>query len=312
MRAYVGITDYDWFSFLSQRSDLDEVNFWKPGGKSGFKALEPGGLFLFKLHAPRHFIVGGGYFAHFSRIPASLAWDAFAEKNGARTREEMRLRIAAYRQERIGPQDDPTVGCILLEEPFFLNEEDWIPAPRDWKAATQQGKSYDLSSGIGRELWDQVQLRLAARSLRPATQTLVTADGPALAYGEPILVRPRLGQGTFRVLVTDNYERACAVTGEKTLPVLDAAHIKPFSLVQEHDAQNGLLLRSDIHTLFDQGYVTVTPDHHFEVSRRLKEDWSNGRDYYALHGRRLRAPGRAEARPGGAYLQWHAENVFRG
>jgi hypothetical protein len=68
MRANVGITDYDWFSFLSNRPDLDEVNFWKPGGKSGFRALEPGGLFLFKLHALRHFIVGGGYFAHFSRI----------------------------------------------------------------------------------------------------------------------------------------------------------------------------------------------------------------------------------------------------
>ena len=117
MRAYVGITDYDWFRFLSQRSDLDEVNFWKPGGKSGFKALEPGGLFLFKLHAPRHLIVGGGYFAHFSRIPASLAWDAFAEKNGARTREEMRLRIAAYRQERIGPQDDPRVPAPHPQRP---------------------------------------------------------------------------------------------------------------------------------------------------------------------------------------------------
>ena len=53
MRTYVGITDYDWFNFLSHRSDLDEVNFWKPGGKSGFKALEPGGLFLSKLHARR-------------------------------------------------------------------------------------------------------------------------------------------------------------------------------------------------------------------------------------------------------------------
>jgi hypothetical protein len=73
-----------------------------------------------------------------------------------------------------------------------------------------------------------------------------------------------------------------------------------------------LLLRSDIHTLFDQGYVTVTPDQHFEVSRRLKEDWSNGREYYALHGRRIRVPRRAEAKPGEAYLQWHAENVFRG
>jgi putative restriction endonuclease len=40
-------------------------------------------------------------------------------------------------------------------------------------------------------------------------------------------VQPRLGQGAFRLLVTDAYQRRCAVTGERTLPVLDAAHIRP-------------------------------------------------------------------------------------
>lgn len=312
MQALVGLTDYDWFRFLSQRPDLDEVNFWRPGGKGGFKALGPGGLFLFKLHAPRHFIVGGGYFAHFSRIPASLAWEAFQEKNGARTRDEMRLRIAAYRREPIGPFDDPTIGCILLEQPFFFSEKDWIPGPADWKPATQQVKGYDLTSGIGLDLWKLVQARLSAQPVPSLAVATAFSERPTPAYGEPALVRPRLGQGTFRVLVTDNYERRCAVTGERTLPVLQAAHIKPFALVMEHDARNGLLLRSDIHTLFDRGYVTVTPEHRFEVSRRLKEDWENGRDYYALNGNPVRIPEKADARPDAALLRWHAENLFRG
>jgi hypothetical protein len=43
MHTYVGITDYDWFSFLSQQPNLDEVNFWKPGGKTGFMSLPPFG-----------------------------------------------------------------------------------------------------------------------------------------------------------------------------------------------------------------------------------------------------------------------------
>jgi hypothetical protein len=76
-------------------------------------------------------------------------------------------------------------------------------------------------------------------------------------------VRQRLGQGAFRVLVTDAYERRCAVTGEKALPVLQAAHIRPVTKEGTHQLDNGLLLRSDIHALFDQGYVTVTPDHRF-------------------------------------------------
>jgi len=61
MRMYVGITDFDWFTTL-QKANCDEVNFWKPGGCTNFKALGEGDLFLFKLHSPNDYIVGGGFF----------------------------------------------------------------------------------------------------------------------------------------------------------------------------------------------------------------------------------------------------------
>jgi hypothetical protein len=83
-------------------------------------------------------------------------------------------------------------------------------------------------------------------------------------------------------MVTDAYSRRCAITGERTLPALEAAHIKPFAQGGSHEPTNGLLLRRDIHALFDAGYVTVTPDMHFRVSRRIKEEYENGRHYYAL------------------------------
>jgi putative restriction endonuclease len=78
-------------------------------------------------------------------------------------------------------------------------------------------------------------------------------------FGEPQLIQPRLGQGAFRVLVTDVYNRRCAVTHERTLPALEAAHIRPYGDGGEHEARNGLLLRRDIHSLFDAGYVTSRP-----------------------------------------------------
>ncbi|MEA4959811.1 MAG: hypothetical protein VB029_08895, partial [Anaerolineaceae bacterium] len=62
LNAYIGITDKLWFRTLSMQPGIDEVNFWLPSGRS-FKALNPGELFLFKLHYPEHFIVGGGIFA---------------------------------------------------------------------------------------------------------------------------------------------------------------------------------------------------------------------------------------------------------
>jgi hypothetical protein len=63
VNLYVGITDYDWFSFLAAQPDVDEVNFWQTGGRTNFPALRPGELFLFKLHSPRNFIVGGGFYS---------------------------------------------------------------------------------------------------------------------------------------------------------------------------------------------------------------------------------------------------------
>ena len=123
---------------------------------------------------------------------------------------------------------------------------------------------------------------------------------------------PRLGQGAFRVLVTDVYGRRCAVTQERTLPALEAAHIRPYGDGGAHEARNGMLLRRDIHSLFDAGYVTVTPDLDFEVSRRIKEEFENGRHYYALHGNRISAPEDASLRPDPDALTWHNEHCFRG
>src|SRR6185312_1430613 len=114
MNFYVGITDRDWFEFLSGIVGLDEVNFWQPSGNVQFRSLQPGEPFLFKLHSPDDYIVGGGFFSHFTILPASIVWKAFGEKNGARTEDEMRTRIAQYRRiSNPAPADDFYIGCIL-------------------------------------------------------------------------------------------------------------------------------------------------------------------------------------------------------
>jgi putative restriction endonuclease len=96
LKLFVGITDRDWYELLRRLPGPEEVNFWAPGGRP-FRALSVGELFLFKLHAPDHFIVGGGVFTHDTLLPCSLAWEAFGQANGASTFSEMRARIARYR-----------------------------------------------------------------------------------------------------------------------------------------------------------------------------------------------------------------------
>ncbi len=304
VRLVVAVTDGDWFDHLRNRPHLEEVNFWAPSARS-FKALTPGELFLFKLHAPRNVIVGGGVFAYANDLPCSLAWEAFGEGNGAASLPEMRTRIARYRNAE--PNDPQRLRHRLpYSHPALLP----AGAPLD-PGSGELGSQHRLVQALldedpeGLRLWEAVQ-----GGVEPAAQ-MGFAEEQA-RYGEPTLVRPRLGQGTFRVLVTDSYQRRCAVSGEKTLPALDAAHIRPYREGGSHDASNGILMRRDIHSLFDAGYVTITPELRFEVSGRIREEFSNGRHYYALHGSSIAVPDRPILRPNRAALQWHNERVFRG
>lgn len=304
VKLFVAITDRSWFDMLSA-SRPDEVNFWQPSGATEFRALAPGELLLFKLHAPEDYIVGGGVFSHASNVQLSVAWEAFGAKNGVASLAEMRERIACYRRDPpiLNPRVDPVIGCRILTRPFFWPRELWLPVPADFSRNIVRGKGYATGETSGLALWDAVTERFAAQ---PATPVEVERFGP------PTLIRPRLGQGAFRLTVTDAYSRRCAVSGEKTLPILDAAHVRAFGEGGDHDPTNGILLRTDIHRLFDLGYVTVTEDSRFEVSRRLKEDFDNGRHYYELHGGQVEKP-----RPGFApvsldALRWHREARYLG
>ena len=102
------------------------------------------------------------------------------------------------------------------------------------------------------------------------------------------------------------------MTGERSRPTLDAAHIQPYLGPSSNHVQNGLALRADIHRLFDGGYVTVTPDLVFRVSPRLKREFENGQVYYALDGRSLISlPAHSRNRPSEEALDWHSRTMFR-
>lgn len=303
MKSYVGVTDFDWFTLLSRLERVDEVNFWQPGGSRQFKTLDVGDIFLFKLHSPRNFIVGGGVFAHSSLLPISLAWSAFGIRNGVQSLDEMRRRTLHYRRSSAYDRQDFTIGCILLAEPFFLPDDRWIPVPFDWSPNIVQGKTYDLAIEPGATL---------LANIRQALDGLQIREGESSRYGSEMVVQPRLGQGAFRVIVTDAYARRCAVTGERVLPVLEAAHVRPYADGGAHRIDNGVLLRSDLHILFDRGYLTLTPDKHVEVSPKIRDEFENGRDYYALHGTVIRSPIDANQALSEDNLRWHNERIYLG
>jgi len=305
---YVGITDFDWFKKLSAIPKIDEVNFWQPGGKQLFKVLAPGEMFLFKLRAPRNCIVGGGFFIRSSLLPLSLAWESFGEKNGVESLEEMRLRTTKLRHDKSVEGIDYTVGCVILGEPFFFSEPEWIPVSSFWSPAIVQGKHFSLNEEIGSRLFREVHDRLQLQRF-DIEHPILTASEPR--FGSPQTILPRLGQGAFRVVVTEEYGRCCSITKERTLPVLEAAHIKPYTQSGPHEIGNGILLRSDLHILLDKGYITINDRYRLEVSKRIKEEFENGRDYYKLMDSEIHKPLDLRSWPDKKYLQWHNENVFR-
>ncbi len=314
MHGIIAPTDFDWYEFLRARETLDEVNFWQPSGAKTFHSKPPGTPFFFKLKAPHNAIGGFGFLARASVLPAWLAWESFEEANGATTFEEMVARIERYRKpEKRDPSGSYSVGCLMITQPVFFAPGEWVREPSDWGKATVQGRQEDLSQGEGLRIYQECQARVQADYARAAGgASSPSIAEPAERFGQPTLVRPRLGQGTFRIAVTDAYGRTCAVSSEHSLPALEAAHIRPYAKGGEHATANGLLLRSDFHRLFDKGYVTVTPEHRFEVSARLKADFENGRTYYPLHGKQINVPHTESDRPDAATLTWHNENCFLG
>ncbi len=218
----------------------------------------------------------------------------------------MRDRVWKYRNAMPSGKEEEVIGCIMLQQPFFFAEDDWIPVS-DWAQSIVRGKSYDTAEGRGYEIWSEIQYRLANPVPIPDESVMVAKE----KYGKPQIILPRLGQGAFRVLVADNYNRTCALSSSHILHILDAAHIRPYAQGGTHSPTNGLLLRQDIHTLFDRGYITVTPEYKVEVSKRIKQEFNNGADYYALHGRQINLPAIEQLRPSSEALKWHNDILFR-
>jgi putative restriction endonuclease len=311
MKGYVANTHADWFDYLSERDQWTEVNFWSPSDYYTFRG-DPGSPFFFRLKSPRNAIGGYGIVAGFARLPEWLAWECYLQGNGSATFPEMQARLAQIRLQNnmLGGTAMKQIGCIILTDAVFFRPDQWVTQPNDWGRQNLRYKVYDLTLGEGARIWRDCTERHVSMAPRATIEDVAHAS--AQRWGTPTLVIPRLGQGTFRVAVTEAYSRACAVTEEHSLPALEAAHIKPFALEGPHEVSNGLLLRSDLHRLFDRGYITITREHRLEVGRQLKEHFDNGKSYYPLHGKSLIVPQLRARRPDAELLRWHNDHRFLG
>jgi putative restriction endonuclease len=272
----------------------------------------PGEPVFFRLKNPINAVAGYGYFAHHTVLDLDQAWGTFQSKNGAPDKATFLRRIGGYRglDLRSADVERRPLGCTILRDARFWERSRWIQwgAEEGWKPNIVQGKTETDPKLVSRLLGE-----LAFEQL-DAPADLVDEYVPAeIDERQIVLARTvrREGQGAFRTRLLDAYGRRCAITGERTEPVLAAAHVQPYLGPKSNHIQNGILLTQEFHTLFDNGLITVTPDLEVRVSPRIRERWSNGRRFYDFDGRALRAPDDPAARPSVAALAWHAERMFQ-
>ena len=302
MRIYVAVTDFDCFAFL-QQTKPDEVNFWRASTRPVFRALRPGQLFLFKLHAPRNVIVGGGVFSRYLQLPVSTAWESFGTATGAASRSEFINTV--YREKRITWHDRPdiSIGSIVLTRPFFFSQDQWIPEPGTWERNIPLGKLYETDTVEGRALLDAVLERVGTHLGRPDEQGSFLVDH---------LTQHIPGSGSFSLTMTQLYHNQCAISGETALPALSVAQIRPGERGGEQSPVNGILLRKDLCELFRLGYITVRPDFTVSISPRLVRESPRGMTGYTrFDGRPLSGmPDSFEHWPSRENLIWHGDHVF--
>lgn len=195
-----------------------------------------------------------------------MAWQTF-EKNGDPTFERFATRIKEYRRRlSAGSEHAELISCLVVRDAVFLPQLRWIRwgEKRGWASNVVSYKSYDLRQHLGQALPSLVA-GVHAMSVPDLAPNFVpaAADERTRVIAESIR---REGQGAFRLRMLATYGWQCAVTREHAIPVLEAAHIQPYLGPASNHVQNGLVLRADLHRLYDTGYLTVTPELKLEVA----------------------------------------------
>lgn len=214
----VALTDLNWFLRLRDGQPWREVNFWTPT-PWGLRSLSPRDRFYFLLKAPIRKVSGYGDFSSYEEMSITDAWNRFGPANGtgdlASLIERRNGYVGKHNSDRA---QDTTIGCIILQDPVFLDEEEFrspeelgAPVPRQ----VVKYKTFPELQGLD----------IGATAIRPEPFTLLDRD---LRYRNTRDVATRTGQREFRSLVPHAYAFTCAVTGETCPDVLEAAHIQPY------------------------------------------------------------------------------------
>jgi len=185
--------------------------------------------------------------------------------------------------------------------------ESWLPGLRpaanvgakvELQWARLLARPYDAPTAVSGPTRD-----LLEQEARTAQNTGAFAPGEELDERERVLasIVRRRGQPAFRKSLLEAYSGRCAMTGCDAVDALEAAHVRPYSGRSSNVINNGLLLRADVHTLFDLYLIGVDPR---SMSVSLAPQLRHS-SYADLEGRRLASPVLVSQLVSADCLAWH-------
>ena len=287
----IAVTDRSWFDYQRSHAYIDDVNFWTPSDWNPTR-LQSGDFFIFKLKGSGDIIGGYGTFVKYKYQSLEHTWNEFGRKNGFNNKEDFIATLTSFPTCR-----GNTCGCIILKDVVYFD---------DHEQKSRQQLGIKKSPGQRYSYVDEFPFL----NLQPPTSNYSLVL-PTEKEKKMQSITQRVGQGEFHTAVSKAYKNACCVTGETIPELLQAAHIQDYYNKNSNHIQNGLLLRIDIHKLFDSGllYIEETNRDEAEFIVRLSS-LVKSELYQQLDGKRISLPDNRADWPSSAALQLKA-NSFR-
>jgi putative restriction endonuclease len=291
MMIAIAPTDIDWFQFLKQRLNFSAINFWtdRPWNP---RRINEGDKFYFLLKAPIRKIGGYANFVYYENLTIEEAWQKFGRGNGVNSLYELGVKATG----ELEPDFTTEIGCLVLENPVFLEIEDYFHPTEYNLSFSNQISKLKYYSQLN-------QINFASDYKQVGFSFASFNSKENYEFKESSRVK---GQSKFRQSLTKFYNQQGAISGETCLTILDAVHINPHINENKNHIKNGVLLRSDLHKLFDEGLLTITPDYKVVIADELATS-----DYYKYNHQQINLPEATTLYPSQQLLKFHNQYIFR-
>lgn len=272
-------TDIKWFDFLKENQLCSFINFWTPTPWN-IKGLNAGDKLYFMLKKPIRKIGGFGEFVEYKNVTPEEAWNEFGYRNGRESKTDFLQSLKKFISKHSIRFDTNNIdgashkiGCIVLKNCEFWDEENYLE-PSDFNISFP-------NQVVTIKYYNENNIIQDSHNIEKSNFNIVSEPREENKYE----VNRRIGQNNFKAKLLKAYNNKCCISGETIPELLEAAHIQNYKNVLSNHVQNGLLLRVDIHRLFDNNLIYIDNDYVIHVSSLIE-----GTYYRQYDGKKLNLP----------------------